>query len=58
MFNQHPLAFLLGRSPGPLKEGIAAHSSIRAWRLPWTEEPGGHLSGYRHFSDPAKRKLS
>ena len=25
----------------PLEEGIAAHSSILAWRLPWTEEPGG-----------------
>ena len=25
----------------PLEEGIAAHSSILAWRIPWTEEPGG-----------------
>jgi len=24
-----------------LKEGIATHSSILAWRIPWTEEPGG-----------------
>ena len=24
----------------PLEEGIATHSSILAWRLPWTEEPG------------------
>ena len=24
----------------PLEEGIAAHSSILAWRIPWTEEPG------------------
>ena len=23
----------------PLKEGMAAHSSILAWRIPWTEEP-------------------
>jgi len=23
-----------------LKEGIATHSSILAWRIPWTEEPG------------------
>ena len=23
-----------------LEEGIAAHSSILAWRIPWTEEPG------------------
>ena len=26
---------------GPLEEGMAIHSSILAWRLPWTEEPGG-----------------
>ena len=25
----------------PLKEGMAAHSSTLAWRIPWTEEPGG-----------------
>ena len=25
----------------PLKEGTATHSSILAWRIPWTEEPGG-----------------
>ena len=25
----------------PLEEGIATHSSILAWRTPWTEEPGG-----------------
>ena len=24
----------------PLEKGIAAHSSIVAWRIPWTEEPG------------------
>ena len=23
----------------PLEEGMAAHSSILAWRIPWTEEP-------------------
>ena len=27
-----------------LKEGMATHSSIRAWRIPWTEGPGGLLS--------------
>ena len=26
---------------GPLEKGMATHSSILAWRLPWTEEPGG-----------------
>ena len=30
----------LGRED-PLEEGMAAHSSIRAWRILWTEEPGG-----------------
>ena len=24
----------------PLQEGMATHSSILAWRIPWTEEPG------------------
>ena len=26
---------------GPLKESTATHSSVLAWRIPWTEEPGG-----------------
>ena len=34
----------LGRED-PLKKGIATHSSIPAWRIPWTEEPGGQRSG-------------
>ena len=25
----------------PLKEGTAIHSSVLAWRIPWTEEPDG-----------------
>ena len=25
---------------GPLEEEMATHSSIPAWRIPWTEEPG------------------
>ena len=25
----------------PLKEGMGTHSSILAWRIQWTEEPGG-----------------
>ena len=28
----------------PLEEGVATHSSILAWRIPWTEEPDGLLS--------------
>ena len=33
-----------GLIPGqddPLEKGIATHSSILAWRIPWTEETGG-----------------
>ena len=26
---------------GPLEKGMATHSGILAWRIPWTEEPGG-----------------
>ena len=32
------------QSPGqedPLEKGMATYSSILAWRIPWTEEPGG-----------------
>ena len=40
----------LGRSPE--EERMAAHTSILAWRIPWTEEPGGlqsiGLQGVRH----------
>ena len=25
----------------PLEKGKATHSSVLAWRIPWTEEPGG-----------------
>ena len=32
----HPL----GRED-PLEKGMFTHSSILAWRIPWTEEPGG-----------------
>ena len=36
----------LGRE-NPLEEEVATHSSILAWRIPWTEEPGG-LSPWDH----------
>ena len=32
------------QSPGqedPLEKGIATHSSLLAWEIPWTEKPGG-----------------
>ena len=25
----------------PLEEGMASHSTVLAWRIPWTEEPDG-----------------
>ena len=34
----------LGLIPGleePLEKGMATHSRIFTWRIPWTEEPGG-----------------
>ena len=27
----------------PLEEGMATHSSILAWRMPWAKKPGGLL---------------
>ena len=33
----------LGRED-PLEKGMAIYSSILAWRIPWTEEPGGLYS--------------
>ena len=29
------------RQEDPLEKGMATHSSVLAWRLPWTEESGG-----------------
>ena len=29
------------RLEGPLEKEVATHSGILAWRIPWTEEPGG-----------------
>ena len=36
---QQTQVWSLGRED-PLEEGMATHSSIPAWRIPWTEEPG------------------
>ena len=40
---KQPQVQFLGQED-PLEEEIATHSSILAWRIPWTEEPGGLLS--------------
>ena len=40
----------------PLEKGIATHSSILAWRIPWTEEPGRLQSmGSQKESDTTER---
>ena len=39
----------------PLEEGMATHSSILAWRIPWTEEPGGYSPWGRRESDTTER---
>ena len=34
----------------PLEKGMATHSGILAWRIPWTDEPGGLSSmGLQRF---------
>ena len=35
----------------PLEKGMATHSSILSWRIPWTEEPGGLQSMGHKESD-------
>ena len=40
----------------PLEKGMATHSSILAWRIPWAEEPGGLYSPWgRKESDTTER---
>ena len=39
-FNAGDQVQCLGRED-PLEKGMATHSSILAWRIPWTEELGG-----------------
>ena len=43
----------------PLKKEMAAHSSILAWRVPWTEEPGGlqSMESQRVGHDLATKQL-
>ena len=46
------------RSPAredPLEEEMAAHASMLAWRIPWTEEPGGLRPWGREESDTTER---
>ena len=41
----------------PLQEGIATHSSIPDWTIPWTEEPGG-LHSWGHKESDTTEHLS
>ena len=41
----------------PLEEGKATHSSILAWRIPWTEEPG-KLQSTGSYSQTLVKRLS
>ena len=46
------------QSPGqedPLERGMATHSSVLAWRIPWTEELGGYRPWGHKESDTAER---
>ena len=38
----------------PLEVGMATHSSIIAWRIPWREEPGGLQSWGHRESDTSE----
>ena len=46
----------LGREE-PLEKGMATHSSILTWEIPWTEEPGGY-SPWSHKESEANEQLS
>ena len=39
----------------PLETGMATHASILAWRIPWTEEPGGLQSWGHKESDTTEQ---
>ena len=45
--NRRDAGSILGKED-PLEEGMATHSSILTWRIPWTEEPGGLQSMGSH----------
>ena len=47
----------------PLEKEMATHSSILAWRIPWTQEPGGlqsmrsHLAIKQHTNEEVRKLL-
>ena len=42
----------------PLEKGMATHSSILAWRIPWTEESGGVFSSWSHKNSDTTEQLN
>ena len=44
---------LLGQED-PLEKGMATHSSVLVWRIPWAEEPGALQSMELQESDPTE----
>ena len=42
----------------PLEKGMAIHSSILAWEIPWTEEPGGLYSPQDHKESDTTEQLT
>ena len=42
----------------PLEKGMATHSSMLAWRIPWTEEPGGLQSTEDHKESDTTGQLT
>ena len=46
----------LGRED-PLEKEMATHSSFLAWKIPWTEEPGGLYSPWGHKESNTTKQL-
>ena len=42
----------------PLEKGMGTYSSILAWRIPWTEEPGGLYSPWDHKESDRTEQLT
>ena len=44
------------RREDPLEKEMATHSSIPAWEIPWTEEPGGQSMGLKRVGHDLETK--
>ena len=40
----------------PLEDSMSAHSSVLAWRIPWTEDPRGVAKSWTRLSDLARTR--